>query len=372
MNRLVNNISLVLLATFLFACTDNNKEVLDMTGDVNIKSFVINGVEGVINTENSTIHVILPAGTSLMGLAPEISIAEGATISPASGTSIDFATNSGNLVDVVYTVTNKDIYQKYKVSVDVARAKITKFKIGSVEADIDEAKNEIVIYLPVTTDVTALIPVVEYTDGATISPSEGSVINFSNPVSYTLTYAGSTFTYEVRVILGEKPKPVLVIYDGETVSPSWTSIASTLNSGYANPKTDGINTTPTCMAMMRKKEETDDGGRPWSGGALWNSNKVNIDPAVYSKLSIMILKEVAGNVQLEIQSDGEQNKDWLKVSYSAEALGEWQELTFDIPAGRTAIINNILVAPHVDDTKNDANFHSHMMYWDQLKAHPKP
>ena len=55
----------------------------------------------------------------------------------------------------------------------------------------------------------------------------------------------------------------------------------------------------------------------------------------------MVLKNVAGDVQLEIQSNGEQNKDWLKASYSADALGEWQELTFTIPAGRTAIINNI-------------------------------
>ena len=79
---------------------------------------------------------------------------------------------------------------------------------------------------------------------------------------------------------------------------------------------------------------------------MWNAYKVNIDPAVYSKFTLKVLKSVAGDVQLEIQSDGEQNKDWLKTSYSADALGQWQELTFEIPASRTAVINNILVAPH--------------------------
>ena len=74
---------------------------------------------------------------------------------------------------------------------------------------------------------------------------------------------------------------------------------------------------------------------------------------------------------MEIQSDGEQNKDYLRATYSAEEVGKWQKLTFTIPEGRTAVINNILVAPHAVDTSNDPNFVSQMMYWDDLKAYPK-
>jgi len=358
----------VLLVT---ACSTEDRSNLDISGDTDIHTFTINGVEGTINDENATISLILPSGTNLRGLVPSIGLGEGAVVSPNSGEAVNFADAGGNLTPITYTVSNKDSYQKYNVTVDVAKAKITSFKIGSVVADIDEATKKVLIYLPLGTDVTALIPVVEYTSGASISPAAGNPINFTSPVNFTLDYLGSLFTYEVTVKLGEKPLPNLIIYNGETVSPSWASLASTLNNGYLNPKTDGINTTPTCIAITRRKEGSDDGGRPWSGGALWNANKVNIDPTLYDRITVMVLKNVAGMVQLEIQSDGEANKDWLKVAYSGDALGQWQELTFMIPASRTAVINNILVAPHVDDSNSDPNFTTHMMYWDQLIAHPR-
>lgn len=355
----------------LSSCKNESKDILDLSGDVDIHSFVINGTSGKIDSINSTISVILPAGSSLKNLAPVVTIGEGAVVTPGDGTSIDFADANGNLIPIVYTVKNKNLYQKYTVTVDVVKAKITKFKIGSVDGDIDEINKKILLYLPVGTDVTNLIPTVEYTKGAEMNPKDGSVVNFTNPVNYTLSYLGSTFTYQVTVKLGEKPKPILVIYNGETVSPTWASIASTIINGAINPKTDGINSTPNCISITRRKEATDDGGRAWSGGALWNVYKVNIDPAVYSKLTLMVLKNTAGDVQLEIQSDGEQNKDWLKTTYSSDKLGQWQELTFVIPSNRTAVINNILVAPHVIDTQNDANFATQTMYWDELKAYPK-
>lgn len=372
MKKLIYKILLMATPVFaLISCNSEERSNLDISGDTDIHTFTINGVEGTINSDNSTISLILPSGTNLRGLIPDITLGEGAIVSPNTGVAADFADAGGNLTPITFTVSNKDSYQKYKVTVDVAKAKITSFKIGSVVADIDETTKKILIYLPLGTDVTGLIPVVEYTVGATITPAAGSPVNFTNPVNFSLDYLGSLFTYEVTVKLGDKPLPNLVIYNGETVSPSWASLASTLNNGYLNPKTDGINNTPTCIAMTRRKEGSDDGGRPWSGGALWNANKVNIDPKLYDRITIMILKNVAGTVQLEIQSDGEANKDWLKVAYSASNLGKWQELTFMIPASRTAVINNILVAPHVDDSSGDPNFVTQMMYWDQLIAHPK-
>ena len=372
MKKLIYYILIIFCPVIAFtSCNDETKSILETTGDTDIQAFSINGVEGTIHPENSTISVILPAGSSLKNLSPQITVAEGAKVTPDNGEAVDFVDAGGNLVKVTYTVTNKDVYQKYNVSVDVARAIITKFKIGSIEGHIDDITKIITVYLPVGRDVTAIYPVIEYTVGATLAPVSGTAVNFTSPVTFSLNYLGSIFTYEVTVILGERPKPVLVIYDGETVSPTWGSIASTINNGTVNPKTDGINPTPTCVSIMRKKEVSDDGGQPWSGGAVWNAYKVNIDPAVYSKFTMMVLKNTAGDVQLELQSDGEQNKDWVKSSYSADALGQWQELTFQIPASRTAVINNILVAPHVIDTKNDPNFITQIVYWDQLKAYPK-
>lgn len=370
MKNIVYLIYLLIATITMVACDDNNNETsLDMSCDVDIHSFSINGVEGFIDNDNSTIKVIMPNGTDLTALAPQIVIGTGAKVSPESGQSVDFSQSARKGSEVIYTVTNGDLYRRYKVTVDVARATITKFRIGTSEGKIDENEKTITIYVPENTDITSLIPIVEYTDGATIYPDNGSVVDFTNPVEYKLTYGGSEFLYTVTVILGEEPLPEIVIFNGEDIAPVWSGLAATVDSPFPNPQTDGINTTPYCASIMRSGEDTDNGGKPWSGGALWN--KVNIDPTFYGSFSLMVLKEVPGDVQIEIQSDGEQNKDYLKVWYGKEEVGKWEKLTFTIPEERTAVINSILIAPHAHDAGQPVPFSTQRMYWDELIAIPR-
>jgi hypothetical protein len=56
-----------------------------------ITAFSINGAAGVINEAQRLITVTLPAGTDLSALAPEIEVSLDATVSPASGVSLDFS-----------------------------------------------------------------------------------------------------------------------------------------------------------------------------------------------------------------------------------------------------------------------------------------
>jgi len=364
MKKIIYSLAIVLMAFNLTACTDIERDTVDLNAEVDILSFTINGVEGTIDTAKQTIKLFMPPGTNLTSLTPSVSISDGATVTPESGISMDFSSSS--ITPIEYRVYNKNVYTTYKVTVEETRAKITLFKVANTVGDIDEAKRTINVFVPAGTDLKALTPVVEFTSGATISPAEGEMVDFTNPVIYTLSYVGYQFAYTVTVKHGAKPG--IVIFNGEDVKPVWANIASTVESPFPNPKTDGINTTPFCASIIRAGNDTDAGGKPWSGGALWNSYKVNINPAEYDRFTIMILKEVAGDVQLEIQSDGEQNKDWLKVWYSEDNLGKWQKLTFKIPANRTAVINNILVATHAHDA---GGFATHRMYWDELIALPK-
>ncbi|MDR2806161.1 MAG: DUF5018 domain-containing protein, partial [Dysgonamonadaceae bacterium] len=200
-----NIIKIILIAiiTVLTVSCEDNRETLDFTSDVAIHSFSINGVNGIINAENSTITVILPNGTDLSSLAPQIEIDGNATVSPANSATVDFSNSAAKGNEVVYTVANGDLYQKYKVSVDVECAKITAFRIGTVAGTIDDAAKTITVYLPVGTDITALIPIVEYTEGATILPEDGTPVDFTNPVQYKLRLSGSEFIYTVTVHLGE-------------------------------------------------------------------------------------------------------------------------------------------------------------------------
>jgi len=243
--------------------------------------------------------------------------------------------------------------------------KITKFALDTINGKIDNLKREITIYLPVGTIVKTLKPTVEFTSGATLSPASGTTVDFTNPVTYTIVKDNLTFNYTVTAVVAQKPLDYVVLYNGEDIAPLWDNIAATVSNGVANPLTTGINTSSSCASILRNSIAGDDGGRPWSGAALWNAYKVNIDPTIYNKFSVMVLKESAGTVQLEIQNADGSTKDWLKTEYTA--VGQWQKLTFDIPDSRTALINNVLIAPHCQDILD----HTQTIYWDELRVYKK-
>ena len=67
-----------------------------------ISSFTVLDVDGVISREAGEISVILPENTDITAVSPTISISDGATVNPASGSEQDF-TNS-----ITYTVTAED------------------------------------------------------------------------------------------------------------------------------------------------------------------------------------------------------------------------------------------------------------------------
>lgn len=75
-----------------------------------IISFTINGLAATINPVSKTISLALPQGTSLDALQPQIVTEPGVSISPVSGSTINFTnpvqfTVSNNLISEVYTAT---------------------------------------------------------------------------------------------------------------------------------------------------------------------------------------------------------------------------------------------------------------------------
>lgn len=356
---------IALIFTSLFmGCKDDTTDTLDLNADVNLISFHVGSLAGAIDSQTGALTVMVPEGTDLRAIAPTIELPASAIVKPASGEAQDFTYSI--LSPIVYRVYNGNLYMDYRVTVKEIKAEITSFRIGNRSGIIDQAERAITIYLPEGTDVTAISPVIEYTSETEISPALSETVDFTSPVTYTLSYMGQTFDYTVTVILGEEPKQPLVIFNGENVTPRWGDLGTTVENLRSNPKTDGINPSPLCVSIVRNAST----GEGWHGGALWNENKVNINPSDYNRFSIMVLKEVAGDVQIEIQSDGETNKDWLRAWYSEDHVGEWQELIFEIPSGRTAVINNILVMPHEHPNGQPVAFQTHRMYWDELKALP--
>jgi hypothetical protein len=99
----------VLLLLGITACSD------DPSQERSIISFVINGKIGAIDTQNDLITVVLPAGTNLTTLSPEIVISRRATVSPASGTAVDLSNPA------TYTVTAENgSIRQYIITVTAA------------------------------------------------------------------------------------------------------------------------------------------------------------------------------------------------------------------------------------------------------------
>lgn len=353
-------ILMCLIVLGIIACDDDEKDTPAYKDFLNINSFVIDGIEGEINHEEAVITLVMPMGTELTNLTPDISLQQGATVTPLSGEAQNF------LTEKKYTVINQGMYRVYKVNVNELRLGITSFMIGNHKGIIDDYSKTIKVYMPLGSNVTSLSPTIQYTEGATISPENSSVIDFTNPVNYTVEKSGYKMEYKVSIVFGEPP---LTIYNGEDIAPAWTIIGNgDISSAWDNPSPSSLNRTEKCATTWRNP-----GDDPWQGGGLWG---LDINPSVYKIFTVLVLKEYAGNVQMEIQGLNENGEgmpnQYLKQMYSADALGKWQRLTFKLPSDHGfAKIHGILIAPHSEDTKNDPDFFGHRVYWDQLMAYEK-
>lgn len=157
----------------------------------------------------------------------------------------------------------------------------------------------------------------------------------------------------------------LVVYNGESVKPDWWPVGSVSEVGnhWSNPFQTGANTTASAATIWRNG-----GDDSWTGGGL---NGLNIDVS-YRRFTVMVYKEVEGNVQLELQDAGEAHKEWLNVWYG-QPTGVWKQLEFVVPVGsQLGNVTTILVAPHNMNEKSNASFVGHRMYWDEVVAYSTP
>ncbi|MFA5050887.1 MAG: DUF5018 domain-containing protein [Patescibacteria group bacterium] len=152
-----------------------------------------------INEVNHTVAVTMPYGTNVADLTPTITIT-GVSVNPASGVAQDFTGPK------TYTVTAADTTtQAYVVTVTAAlnSAKaITSFNFVTQGSNtiIDETAHTIAITMSYGTVVTALVPTITVSAGASVNPASGVAHDFTSPVIYTVTAAdGSTQAYTVII-----------------------------------------------------------------------------------------------------------------------------------------------------------------------------
>lgn len=173
-----------------------------------ITSFTFPNQKGVtaINQETGTISLIMPYGTDVKALKPSFEITgqslKVGDIAQISGETENDFTNS--VIYKVYSIdgTTKDYVVTVIVMKNPAKS-ISALTIGNQIGNtvINEATHSIIVTLPHSVNVVSLAPTITIT-GASISPANGVMRDFTNPVTYTVTAADeTTVDYIVKVIL---------------------------------------------------------------------------------------------------------------------------------------------------------------------------
>ncbi|MDD3322369.1 MAG: hypothetical protein PHS59_13100 [Paludibacter sp.] len=165
------------------------------------------------------------------------------------------------------------------------------------------------------------------------------------------------------------------IYDGETFSPDFWDLGGTppngadcpagegwllnvsgkmdlLTEGLSNPFSTGLNTTEKVVRSIRAVN-----GEGWAGASL-DVTALNLNISLTNKFSILVYKEIDGNVTLKLDGAGSQE---VTVNYSTP--GQWQKLDFTFDAANfTGSPTSLLVFPHNQGGLTETI----ITYWDEV------
>jgi hypothetical protein len=155
-----------------------------------------------------TISILLPAGTVLNGLIPDIEVSAGASISPLSGIPQDF---SG---PVSYTVTAADgeTTRVYTVNATViaqsSAAEIIRFSLNGYPGVISGDTISVSVPSHINLENDYLIPAIEVSPGASVNPASEVPQLFdaeNNPRTYTVTAADGKTRRSYKVYVNKAP-----------------------------------------------------------------------------------------------------------------------------------------------------------------------
>jgi hypothetical protein len=202
------------------------------SADCDILSFSVNGEEWNINRQELSITHVFSNNVTPGILTPVITVSNGATIVPLSGTAQDFFAEAG----VQYTVRAEDtlVEKTYTVSARIASSAsaIVSFRAGGVDWNIDGT--DISYIFPEGTTKGYLIPNIPVSPGAAIDPPATEAQDFfAAPVTYTVTSEdGSAQTvYTVKSYVHEKY--------GDEDRKNWVAFS---RHGHLNGWNDGYGT----------------------------------------------------------------------------------------------------------------------------------
>lgn len=190
----------------LAACTKTKVSDLQLGGDCLVTALSLDGYEGNIDLASRSIVVRLPEvyETSAMEVTSLV-VSEGATCPVKQGDKLNMSSAKG------LKVQNGDVSLDWTLSVLHDQARITRFVINDTYTGIiNQEAMTIAVYIPATEDVRSLVPAIEFSPNATVTPASGVAQDFSEPVAYTVVNNSARSVYTVTVTVIEKPRALFL------------------------------------------------------------------------------------------------------------------------------------------------------------------
>lgn len=135
-------------------------------------------------------------------------------------------------------------------------------------ATIDVSGNTIAITVASGTNVTALKPVITVSEGATITPESGTAVDFTQPVTYTVTSQNKTDKKVWTVTVTVMAEAFTSIHDIQYVADPATSDVSPFKGKIVTVQ--GLVTGFATFSSYNKYYIQED-GNPWSGVYVYDS-----------------------------------------------------------------------------------------------------
>ncbi|MBL0684932.1 DUF5018 domain-containing protein [Aquimarina mytili] len=181
----------------------NESEIINFSfnTDRNASANLGEDIPGII--EDNVITVEFPNTANISALLPSIELSPDATINPGIDVPQDF-TNP-----VIYTVTAQDGITKTSYRIESYKDAITTvtFTVGGQEYSASINGKDVTLELPKGTTLDNLTPIIETSNGITVSPASGQVQNFNEVRIYTITKRdGSTQEYRFDIFEADSPR----------------------------------------------------------------------------------------------------------------------------------------------------------------------
>ena len=171
-------------------------------------------VSSLAYTVDNTAETItnVPSSETLADFKTNLTPAAGATFEVYESDGSTVATDLATGYKVIVTAEDGTTTKTYTVTVNTSastEANITSFTVASVTGTIDGSAHTVAVTVPFGTDVTALVPTITLSAGATVDPASGVAQDFTSPVTYTVTAEDGTTTqpWVVTVTVAPAPAP---------------------------------------------------------------------------------------------------------------------------------------------------------------------